>query len=303
MVDFDWYRSFLAIYRSGTVSGAAEARFLTQPALSQHLAALEAALGVSLFKRTARRMIPTEHGKALYSQVAQAIDTLEQVPPRFRDAGPAEHPLLRLGAPLEYFYERALERLAGAPIRLWVRFGETPALLEALERSELDLVIATQRLPGPAIEYHKIDDERFILVGSPDKQMPAIVESAGAPLADIEGWLKSTAWISYGTELPIIRRFWQQSFHQRPEIEPALVIPDLRAIAKAVELGWGISILPEYLCQAALQSGRLRILWEPPQLVVNELWLAWRRIDQADKNVQHIARLLRETRTRSQGHS
>jgi DNA-binding transcriptional LysR family regulator len=299
MVDFDWYRSFLAIYRSGTVSGAAEARYLTQPAVSQHLAALEAALGVPLFKRTPRRMIPTEHGKALYSQVAQAVDSLEQVALRFRETGPDERSLLRLGTPLEYFYEQVLERLAGVPLRLWVRFGETPALLEALERGELDFVIATQRLPAQAIEYIKLADERFILIGSPEKQMPASQENAEASLANIERWLASNVWLSYGTELPIIRRFWQQTFHQRPEIQPALVIPDLRAIVKAVELGWGISILPAYLCQTGLLSGRLHILWEPPQPVSNELWVAYRRIDQTDKNIQQIRMLLQTGAARS----
>jgi len=66
MVDFEWYRSFIAVYRSGTVTGAAKARLLTQPAISQHIAALESASGHALFQRTPRKMIPTEHGKVLY---------------------------------------------------------------------------------------------------------------------------------------------------------------------------------------------------------------------------------------------
>ena len=50
MADLEWYRSFVAVYRAGTVSGAARTRFLTQPAVSQQLAALESALGQAQFQ-------------------------------------------------------------------------------------------------------------------------------------------------------------------------------------------------------------------------------------------------------------
>ena len=40
---------------------------MTQSAMSQHLAALEAETGEALFTRNPRRMVPTERGKELYS--------------------------------------------------------------------------------------------------------------------------------------------------------------------------------------------------------------------------------------------
>lgn len=80
MIDFEWYRSFLAIYQAGSVTRAAQARSMTQPALSQHLAALEAALGTALFVRTPRRMVPTEQGQALYTQIAPAVEHLSSSP-------------------------------------------------------------------------------------------------------------------------------------------------------------------------------------------------------------------------------
>jgi DNA-binding transcriptional LysR family regulator len=80
MVNLEWYRSFVEVYRVGTVSGAAEVLHLTQPAVSQHIAALESALGTSLFQRMPRRMLPSEAGKRLYNQVAVAIESLESIP-------------------------------------------------------------------------------------------------------------------------------------------------------------------------------------------------------------------------------
>ena len=45
MANFEWYRSFVSIYREGLIPAAARARHMTQPALTQHLAGLEAELG------------------------------------------------------------------------------------------------------------------------------------------------------------------------------------------------------------------------------------------------------------------
>ncbi|WP_052098282.1 helix-turn-helix domain-containing protein [Paenibacillus stellifer] len=78
MVDFEWYRSFVYIYKYNSVSQAAKTRIMTQPAMSQHLASLEAEVGEPLFIRTARKMIPTERGKELYSQLAPLIESLEE---------------------------------------------------------------------------------------------------------------------------------------------------------------------------------------------------------------------------------
>ena len=293
MSDFERFRSFVAVYRAGTVSGGAKARFLTQPAVSQHIAGLEAETEHKLFKRTPRQMVPTEWGKKFYAQVAQAVDTLEQVAQDRRGALDTEMPLVRLGAPLEYFHEILLEGLTEAPLRFWLTFGVAAELLERLERRELDLVVATQRLPSPAVEFEKLSDERFVLVGSPDHEVPISPMGSQGGTARVEGWLKEQRWIVYGAELPIVRRFWQQSFGGRPEIQPSLILPDLRTILKAVELGRGVAVLPGYLCQDALESGRVNVLWEPAEPVENELWLAYRKTDRTDEDIRKTRELMK----------
>ncbi len=293
MSDFDWYRSFVAVYRHGTVSGAAQARALTQPAVSQHLAALETALGGALFTRTPRRMVPTERGRELYGQVAAAVDTLEAVSQGVKSRSEAEWPLVRLGAPVGYVQARVLERFGGLAVRLWLRFGTTPELVAALEAGDVDLAIVTRRLSTQPVEFRKLATQTFWLVGPPGLDLPECVRLCPeSPLENapaIERWLLERTWISYGVDLPIIRSFWQQCFKKRPHLQPALVIPDLRAIARAVELGLGISLLPDHICRESVEAGRLRVLWEPPTPVVSDLWLAQRRADHHSAAVQAVA--------------
>jgi DNA-binding transcriptional LysR family regulator len=58
----DWhlYRSFLAVMREGSLSGAARELGTTQPTMGRQVAALEAALGIHLFTRSLEGLAPTE---------------------------------------------------------------------------------------------------------------------------------------------------------------------------------------------------------------------------------------------------
>jgi len=62
---WELYRSFLAVFREGTLSGAARALSLTQPTIGRHIDALEQALGVALFTRSPSGLGPTSAATAL----------------------------------------------------------------------------------------------------------------------------------------------------------------------------------------------------------------------------------------------
>ncbi|GGG07327.1 MULTISPECIES: LysR family transcriptional regulator [Rhizobium] len=57
---WDLYRTFHAVLRDGSLSGAARALGLTQPSVARHIDALEHALGTTLFVRTQRGLSPTD---------------------------------------------------------------------------------------------------------------------------------------------------------------------------------------------------------------------------------------------------
>jgi DNA-binding transcriptional LysR family regulator len=66
---WELYRSFLAVFREGSLSGAARAIRLTQPTVGRHVDALEAALGTPLFTRSQNGLRPTPLASALVSHV------------------------------------------------------------------------------------------------------------------------------------------------------------------------------------------------------------------------------------------
>ncbi|WP_251037572.1 hypothetical protein [Paenibacillus albidus] len=77
-------------------------------------------------------------------------------------------------------------------------------------------------------------DEEFVIVAPAHYEIPDIDN-----LELKERWLSSQNWLSYGLDLPIIRRIWREHFKKRPLIRPTHIIPNLHMILKAIENGVG----------------------------------------------------------------
>ncbi|WP_305805027.1 LysR family transcriptional regulator [Stenotrophomonas sp. YIM B06876] len=78
-------RAFCQTVRLGSVSRAAEALFVSQPAVSLQLQALERELGVVLFERSGRRLAPSREGQLLYEMALPLVESLDGLPAGFRD--------------------------------------------------------------------------------------------------------------------------------------------------------------------------------------------------------------------------
>lgn len=66
------------IYRHGRISSASEAAHLSQPAATQSLARVEAILGVKLFERRPKGMVPTEAGEMFQKRLARILEHLRR---------------------------------------------------------------------------------------------------------------------------------------------------------------------------------------------------------------------------------
>ena len=78
-------RAFCQAARLGSVSRAAEALFLSQPAVTLQLQALERDLGVALFERLGRRLSLTREGTALYELARPLVEGFDGLEGEFRN--------------------------------------------------------------------------------------------------------------------------------------------------------------------------------------------------------------------------
>ncbi|HVX20648.1 MAG TPA: LysR family transcriptional regulator [Acidimicrobiales bacterium] len=267
MARTEWLRTFLAVYRAGSVTDGARRRMLSQPAASQQLAGLERSVGAALFVRTPGGVEPTSRGRELYGEVADPLDRLEGILAGL-DAGavPARPAAVRVGCTAEYFHAEALPRLAGLDLAVTARFGDD--LLRDLAQGDLDVVV-TDRGPGRQAVGRPVGEKRFVLVA--DRPPAAEIRSLPA-LGD---WLAGRRWVAYSHELPITRRFWRESLGRPFGADLRLVAPDLRVVAAAVVAGMGVSILPTFVCADALAAGGMVEVY--PVAIPAEPWIACTR--------------------------
>ena len=68
--NWEWYRSFLQVLESGSLSAAGRALGLTQPTVGRHIDSLESALGLKLFTRSFDGFAPTDAAQELQPYAA-----------------------------------------------------------------------------------------------------------------------------------------------------------------------------------------------------------------------------------------
>src|SRR5690606_30918357 len=295
MAPLDWLRTFLTVYRVGSITGAAPRLFLTQPAVSQQIKALETHLGYRLFERLPRGVAPTPAARELARLIAPHLDALEATLEGARQGPGRLGGTVRLGGPAEFLAERVLPALGGLPekkVRLEVRFGLADELLDAVAEGDLDLAVSTRSVRRSGLDSEPLFTERFLLVAAPTW---AARLSAEAIAANGASALEGVPLVSYGPELPILRRYWRVVFGRRLERRAAVVVPDLRAVREAVAAGAGISVLPQYLCEDAIAHGPLIVLHRPTTLPENTLHLVWRSGTAREPRLGYVRELLRRT--------
>jgi DNA-binding transcriptional LysR family regulator len=294
MISAELFRNFLTIYREGSVSSAARSRHLTQSAVSQQLSSLEEMMGAPLFQRTVRGMIPTSRGKSLYDQVFESIDKLDQVSrvilknadPKTPDRSPAP---LRIGTSPDYFDVFALPRLKTNDFACVVTFGEPRELHALLQSGMLDAVISVAKPAVRALQYRILAEKHYVLIGPPSAKPKKPLRN----LNDLANWLKNQNWVGYSVELPNTRRFWQQVLGLRLEAQLRFVVPDLRTVVHAVEQGYGVSIVPDFIGNPAISQKRVFEIWPIKDLIPSDHWtLAFRDLDADRPGIAELIKAL-----------
>ena len=289
MAASEWLRTFLAIYRAGSVTDGAVLRGLSQPAASQQLAGLERSIGSPLFARTSGGVEPTPRGRDLYAQVVDSLDRLEHVLVGL-DAGAVAAPpaALRFGSTAEFFSYQVVPRIDPGSPALVARFGNDDQIIELLAHGELDVAV-TSTTPGRrSIHAMPIGTKRFVLVGAPALTPPSSVGT----IEQLGAWLMGKPWVAYSAELPMTRRFWQSSLGRAFGGDLRLVAPDLRAVVGAVEHGQGISLLPTFVCTEALAAESIVEVHPVSDIVPSEPWFICTRAgDQAREHVTAFTRM------------
>ena len=188
-----------AVAQHGSMAKAAAHLSVTQPAISQSIADLEAIVGVTLLDRGPRGVVPTLYGEALMRRSLEALDALKQGMRDIEfltDPGSGE---VSVGADMSYiaggFMSAIIERLSERHPRLTVHVVETttaaggPAFRELRDR-EVDVMLGrlSTPLPDDDLMVEKLLDEAIVVVANATSKWAGKYKIALKDLQD-EPWI------------------------------------------------------------------------------------------------------------------
>jgi DNA-binding transcriptional LysR family regulator len=160
---------FRMVMRCGTLTSAAEALNVSQPALSQILLHTEDELGFKLFLRVKGRLIPTPEAEELYPEVERLFGDLEGLRRRAGDLRQGKSGVVRLAAsapPSLSLVPEALRhfRAAHPDIRILSYVVPAEIVMGMLDSGQAGLGIAMNDQPIPLIDTEIIGHTKVVCV-------------------------------------------------------------------------------------------------------------------------------------------
>jgi len=246
--------AFIEAARRGNVSRAAEALFITQPALSARLKGLEAELGVELLVRTKRGVRLSEAGKAFVPFAQRALETVadgQQLLAELARGGAGRLAIGAAPAVSTSVLPGMLTRFRAAhpSVQLVVRTGHSEEVLEMVLREQVELGLVRE-LRHPEIVGVPLYEDDLVLVVEPAHPFATRGMIRVADLAS-EHLILFDRTSSYH-ELTS-RLFREAGVVPRGVME----LDAIDAAKKMVEHGLGVALLPHTAVAAELAAGRL----------------------------------------------
>ena len=152
-------RHLISLAQTGSFSKSAGMLFLTQPALSRSIRALEAELGQPLFDRIGRHSEPTPFGRDAVERARELVLAADDLRDSGRLAGDGQEGVLRIGmgsGPGAMLMTPLLLKMAQERPRLRVEVARagTDLLVQALRERGLDALVVDARSLRPAADLN-----------------------------------------------------------------------------------------------------------------------------------------------------
>lgn len=245
--------AFVAVAETASFSDASEQLFVTQPAISKRVSALERELEVKLFDRIGRRVTLTEAGSALLTRARTILQQVEDSKRAIKNLSGHVAGKLSIGTSHHIGLHRLPPVLrafthAYPDVELDLHFMDSEEACVAIEHGELELAIVTLPLQ-PAKVLHTIEvwhDPLDIVV---NQTHPLLKSNKITP--------KQLS--KYAAILPTKGTYTRQIFEHamskhKLELKVGLSTNYLETIKMMVSVGLGWSVLPRSMLNEELQT-------------------------------------------------
>ncbi|MBA6352414.1 LysR family transcriptional regulator [Colwellia sp. BRX9-1] len=255
----------VTVVEQGNFSKAAIKLGVTPSAVSRQISRLEDALGIKLLQRTTRQLALTESGTLTFNYCKQMIESAEQAVNASSSTTSTVSGLLRVAAP-KSLANRVLRPLFVEFLKCYpdiqLHLKVTDRILDPIHDG-VDFLIHINDKPIEALVNVKIGRSEQVLCASPDFL-------ANHPLPTHPDDLKDLPCLCLGENMSDSRwRFSQKNQQTSVQVTGSYLLNHSEMRRDAIEQGFGIGSLPDYIAQQGISSGKLIPLLEDWRLQGN----------------------------------
>jgi len=248
---------FSSVVDAGGFSAAGKRLGHSTSHISKSVAELERRLGVRLLNRTTRSISLTEDGRAYHQRCRIILDIAEEAGAVAEERRDEPRGTLKLTAPVSF----GLSHLANSLPEFLRRYPDVVLDVELNDRmvdlvsDGFDLAIRVGRLEDSSLVSTKLSESRGIIVASPEYW-----DRNGRPTSPTD--LKHHKCISYSNMATPDEWSFRtpEGKHQKVKVPLAAQCNSAELETAFAAAGLGVTRLPEFACQTALESGKLEIV-------------------------------------------
>lgn len=165
--------AFKAFVETGSVSRAADALFISQPAASKLLNHFEADIGMELIDRSSNRPVVTERGMRVYEEIDRILSGVDQIGQAIASIRAEERSQITVGV-VPGFPANLLSRAAGIvrqerpDISLSFVVRSSEFLSHGILSRKLDLALIARELDHPQVQTSAFYEEPMVLIAPAD---------------------------------------------------------------------------------------------------------------------------------------
>jgi DNA-binding transcriptional LysR family regulator len=246
-INLNHLRIFECVYRSGSMTAAAEELHLTQPGVSQHIRSLEDILGVKLFDRIQRRLIPTGMALLLFKKCSESLYKIEQVLSELKGGEVLLSGNVNIGVPTEFGNNVILPLLAQfckqhSQIRFSIQYGLASHINKMLLDGVLDFAFVDGFGTDKRITTETVYHETLQLCAAHEllKKYPRFIEN--------KEFFESLEYIDYQAGETVLRMWFDHHFgYKNLNLKTRATIMNVQGVAQMIQGGLAVGILPTHL--------------------------------------------------------
>lgn len=286
---------FCDLVESGSFSQSAVRNFITQSAVSQQIRALESRFNTPLLVRQGRSVCPTEAGRVLYEGAREILDRFEQVDLQLRSMGEETTGTVRIATIYSVgLYEMSMvikTFLKTYPkVKLHVEYSRANRVYEACLKGDVDIGIVTYPKARRGILVIPLPADTLILICSPQHPF------ARARQIDVRK-LNGQNFVAFERDIPSRRAIDQILRAHKVEVRIVMELDNIETIKRSVEIGAGVSIVPQFSVQREVQTGALAEVRFTRQTFLRPLGVIVKRSRPLTLAAQKLIELLQRPQT------